>query len=234
MLMKPMPVPSSVRDLAREVRLADARRAQQQHGRDLQRVAAVVAQGQLALHVVEHLVEVGHLVIEMLHGRQTAGLDLEALGALLEQCARRWRAGSRVRGRAACPAAVRHHPPGRPAACARWAGCRALETGSREPGRVSTLIGMGSFTGDGPRDNELDSKGSLQAPPHSNKDCHKCRPKQRAGNPPNRGHRTGAGVRRVCSNPHATRRPPACSLSGGNVPEPSHSHGGPRRGRNLQ
>jgi hypothetical protein len=55
--------------LAREVRLAHTRRAQQQRRRDLQRVAAVLAQRQLAFHVVEHLREVRHLVVQVVHRR---------------------------------------------------------------------------------------------------------------------------------------------------------------------
>jgi hypothetical protein len=38
----------------------------------------------LALDVVEHLGEVGQVVVEVIHHRQAGGLDLKALGALLE------------------------------------------------------------------------------------------------------------------------------------------------------
>ncbi len=79
-----MPVPSSIDSRARKVRLADAGRAEQQRGRDLERVAAVLAQRELALHVVEHLGEVGHLVVQVLHHWQAGGLDLEAFGTLFE------------------------------------------------------------------------------------------------------------------------------------------------------
>jgi hypothetical protein len=65
------------------MRLADTRGAEQQRGRDLQRIAAVLAQRQLALHVVEHLDEVGQLVVQVVHRRQAGWLDLEALGTLL-------------------------------------------------------------------------------------------------------------------------------------------------------
>ena len=70
--------------MARKVRLADAGRAQQQHGRDLQAVAAVLCQGDVALHVVQHLREVGQLFIQVGHVGHARGLNLEALGAALQ------------------------------------------------------------------------------------------------------------------------------------------------------
>mmetsp|Transcript_11770 Transcript_11770/g.27564 ORF Transcript_11770/g.27564 Transcript_11770/m.27564 type:complete len:408 (+) Transcript_11770:337-1560(+) len=73
-----------LRQLPREMRLAHAGRAEQQQRRDLERVAAVVAQRDLAPHIVQHLVKVGQLVVQGVHGRQPRGLDLEALLALLE------------------------------------------------------------------------------------------------------------------------------------------------------
>jgi hypothetical protein len=72
------------RNLAREVGLAHARRAEQQHRRDLEGVAAVLRQRELAFEIVQHFVEVGQIVVEVLHRRQAAGLDLEALGPALE------------------------------------------------------------------------------------------------------------------------------------------------------
>jgi len=79
-----MPGAQQLGHLAREMGFAHPRRAQQEHGRDLQRVAAVGAQGQLAAQVVQHLMEVGQLVVQVLHGRQAGGFDLEALGPLLQ------------------------------------------------------------------------------------------------------------------------------------------------------
>ena len=61
--------------------LADTRRAEQQQRCDLQRVAAVLAQRKLALHVVEHLAEVGQVVVQVIHHRQTGRLDLKAFGS---------------------------------------------------------------------------------------------------------------------------------------------------------
>ncbi len=70
--------------LAREMGLADARRAQQQHGRDLQAVAAVLRQRHVALDVVQRVGEVGQLLIQVAHVGYATGFDLEALGAALE------------------------------------------------------------------------------------------------------------------------------------------------------
>ena len=70
--------------LTREVRLADSRCAKQEQRRDLQRVAAVLAQRELAPDVVEHVGEVRQLVVQVVHDRHARRLDLEALGALLQ------------------------------------------------------------------------------------------------------------------------------------------------------
>jgi len=66
------------------MRFAYARGAQQQHGRDLQAIAAALGQGHLAAHVVEHFGEVGQLLVQGRHVGQAGGFDLEALGAALE------------------------------------------------------------------------------------------------------------------------------------------------------
>jgi hypothetical protein len=52
------------------MRLAHTGRAEQQQGRDLERIAAVFAERDLALHVVEHVGEVGQVVVEVVHRRQ--------------------------------------------------------------------------------------------------------------------------------------------------------------------
>ncbi len=64
--------------------LAHAGRAQQQHGRDLQAIAAVLRQCHVALDVVQHLGEVGQLLIQAGHVGDARGLDLKALRTTLQ------------------------------------------------------------------------------------------------------------------------------------------------------
>ena len=63
---------------------ADTRRAEQEQRRDFQRISAVFAQSKLAFDVVQHLSEVGQVVVEVVHHRQTRGFDLKTLGAFFQ------------------------------------------------------------------------------------------------------------------------------------------------------
>jgi len=84
MLMKPIPVPSRWATSRAKWVFPMPGGPSSSIGVILQRVAAVVAQGELAAHVVENAGEVGHLVVEVVHRRQAAGFDLETLGAAFE------------------------------------------------------------------------------------------------------------------------------------------------------
>jgi hypothetical protein len=63
------------------MRLADAGAAEQQHGRQLDRVVRVDAQREVLADVGEHLGEVGQLGEQALHLGQRRRLDREALAA---------------------------------------------------------------------------------------------------------------------------------------------------------
>ena len=67
--------------LAREVRLADARLAEEQHRRQLDRVVRVDAEREVPADVREHHGEVGQLLEQALHLGQRRRLDGEALAA---------------------------------------------------------------------------------------------------------------------------------------------------------
>ena len=63
---------------------AYAWRTKQEDGRDLQPVTAVLAQGHMALDVVEHLSEVGQGLVQRTHLGHARGFDLKALRAALQ------------------------------------------------------------------------------------------------------------------------------------------------------
>ncbi|MCY1560599.1 hypothetical protein D9M68_977490 [compost metagenome] len=64
--------------------LAHTGRAKQQDGGDFQAVAAVLAEGDVALHIVEHLTKIGQQVVERRHVGHARWFDGEALWAALQ------------------------------------------------------------------------------------------------------------------------------------------------------
>src|SRR6185295_2144914 len=85
--------------LAREVRLADARLAEQQHRRQLDRVVGIDAQREVLADVFQHFAEVRQLLEQALHLGEGGRLDGEALAAQAQhllvygaqRLVRRWR-----------------------------------------------------------------------------------------------------------------------------------------------
>src|SRR5438132_11639770 len=72
---------SGLRELAREVGLADARLAEQQHRRQLDRVVGIDAQREVLADGLEHHREVRQVLKQVLHLGERRGLDGEALAA---------------------------------------------------------------------------------------------------------------------------------------------------------
>ncbi|EWS63850.1 hypothetical protein Y695_02913 [Hydrogenophaga sp. T4] len=73
-----------VGDLFGEMGLAHAGWPEQQDRGHLQAVAAVLAEGHVALHVVQHLTKIGQQVVQRCHVGHARGFDSEALGAAFE------------------------------------------------------------------------------------------------------------------------------------------------------